>query len=549
MKQLTKAQTRAWKFIAVFFVVLLGQIANAQQSLPTIRAKTKNVDIKDGAIFQKNIWSLSPDAKPDIYYVVEPEKEKKVTFYTDIDSISFDVNPGLAYDFIILLNDKDTCYTQISSVLKDSFRKKIELINMDPALLQSDFTLLKEALQREHAGLYRYKSKNKFTQLSDSLFHALNHSMNQFEFGALIGFFLSSIEDGHTGSNLPSELMQYYSEHIKMFPIQLHFVDKRSFVLCSEFNELPPESELLAIDGKAIDDIRKVLFRYLSSDGTIETKKYWTLNSEAFQFLYSWVFGEKSNYTITYRSTVGEIKSIVLKADFIKESCVPTRHGNNNNYLRLDYRPNNIAVLTIRSFSSERLRQTNEDFATFLQSTFAEIKSKKVDKLIIDLRDNGGGDDEYGALLYSYLTDKSFRYFASIESTNHKFDVKDHRNLAEQNPSVNNYEKEVVFVINGLCFSTTADFCAIAKSERRGKFVGEETGGAYCGNTSGETFKMTLPNSSINVAIPKHMYKNAVRKAKDRDRGIIPDHVIIPSISDNIQNRDVQLEYTVGLQR
>jgi Peptidase family S41 len=547
MKQLAKAQTRAWKFIALFFVMLLGQIANAQQSLLTIRAKTKSVDIKDGTIFQKNIWSLSPEAKPDTYYVIEPEKEKKVTFYTDIDSISFDVKPGLAYDFIILLNGNDTCYTQISSVLKDSFKEKIEVINIDPALLQSDFTLLKEALQREHAGLYRYKNENKFTQLSDSLFQALNHSMNQFEFGALIRFFLSSIEDGHTGSNLPSELMQYYSEHIKMFPIQLYFVDKRSFVLCSEFNELPPETELLSIDGKSINDIRKVLFRYLSSDGTIETKKYWTLNSEAFQFLYSWVFGEKSNYTIAYRNAAGEIKSIDLKADFIKESCAPNGHGNNNNYLQLEHKPNNIAILTIRTFSSERLRQTNEDFITFLQSTFTEIKSKKVDKLIIDLRDNGGGDDEYGALLYSYLTDKSFRYFASIESTTRKFEVKDHRNLAVQNPSVNNFKKEVVFVINGLCFSTTADFCAIAKSDKRGKFVGEETGGAYNGNTSGETFKMSLPNSNINIAIPKNMYKNAVRKAKHHDRGVIPDYIIIPTISDKIQNKDVQLDYTLEL--
>jgi hypothetical protein len=37
------------------------------------------------------------------------------TFYTDIDSIKVRVKPGSKFDFIILLNGKDSCYTQIVS--------------------------------------------------------------------------------------------------------------------------------------------------------------------------------------------------------------------------------------------------------------------------------------------------------------------------------------------------------------------------------------------------------------------------------------------------
>lgn len=542
MEQSIIAQMWVWKGIVLLFVIVVFESANAQQSLPMIKASTKTVDIRDGAFFQKDIWNLTPEAKPDIYYALEPEKERKVTFYTDIDSISFDVKPGLTYDFIILLNNNDTCYTQINSIPKE----KIEVSTIDPELLKKDFTFLNEALLQEHGGLFRYQDKKELIQLSDSLFRTLDHPMNQFEFGTLVRFFLSSLKDGHTGTKLPSELMQYYAEHVRMFPIQLYFMDERAFVLCSEFSELAAGTELLSIDGKTVNDIRKILFRYLPSDGSIETKKYWTLNRDAFPFLYAWVFGEKSGYTITYKTQTGLVENMLLKADFIKESCISTGYGNGR-YLQLDYKSGNIAVLTIRTFSSERLRQTNEDFVRFLQLSFKEIQNKKVKKLIVDLRNNGGGDDQYGALLYSYLTNKPFNYFASIESNTKKLAISDHPGLDVQQPSMDNFKGKVLFLINGLSFSTASDICAIAKSDNRGKFVGEETGGGYYGNTSGETFRTTLPNSKINIAIPKYKYSNAVKKAKYDDRGIIPDYVVLPSISDIIIGKDVQLEYALRL--
>jgi hypothetical protein len=85
------------------------------QSLPFIKATSKNVKIRDGAIFKPNFWVIFPETKPDIYYVDIPRKEQKVTFITDQDSIAFDVEYGNNYDFIILLNNKDSCYTRIST--------------------------------------------------------------------------------------------------------------------------------------------------------------------------------------------------------------------------------------------------------------------------------------------------------------------------------------------------------------------------------------------------------------------------------------------------
>lgn len=93
-------------------LLLAGRGLLAQSSLPIIiKASSQMVDIRDGNLFKKASWRISPEAKPDVY--TTSSKNKRVSFITDIDSISFVVKPEKIYDFIILLNNKDTAYTRV----------------------------------------------------------------------------------------------------------------------------------------------------------------------------------------------------------------------------------------------------------------------------------------------------------------------------------------------------------------------------------------------------------------------------------------------------
>jgi hypothetical protein len=60
-----------------------------------------------------------PEKKPDYYFVELPEKPHRVTFITDLDSISVDIEYGMQFDFCILLNAKDSCHTRISATYKN----------------------------------------------------------------------------------------------------------------------------------------------------------------------------------------------------------------------------------------------------------------------------------------------------------------------------------------------------------------------------------------------------------------------------------------------
>jgi len=100
---------RQTKLFTLLFTILLGQAVVAQKKLPIIRANSTSVDIKDDNQLRKNAWRIVPEEKLDVYTT----SAKKVTFYTDIDSISFKIDPKKQYDFVILLNGKDSARTQI----------------------------------------------------------------------------------------------------------------------------------------------------------------------------------------------------------------------------------------------------------------------------------------------------------------------------------------------------------------------------------------------------------------------------------------------------
>ena len=548
MKLITSPSLRDTRYFALFVILtLLSQIIYAQQEKPIIKATSVKVDVKDGEIFQKAVWNLSPEVKPDIYFPLDPVSEKRITFYTDIDSISFNIVPGNIYNFIILLNNKDTCHTRISTIkpVKETGITIVSSALIDPEKLKHDFVLFREILEKEHAGLYRYKSKILLNKLFDSCFAALKHPMTQLEFGKTITYVISYLEDGHTGTNISRLLMSYYNENKKLFPVYVYFIHKKAYVLCSRIKYLPATTEILSIDNKPVSEIKSELFQYLPSDGAIETKKNQTLNNGAFSFLYTWIFGDRNSFIVKYKTQQGKIEVANINAEFVKDfECDNGKPFRNTKDLQLDFPQSNTALLTIKTFDDKRLGG-NQNFREFLDTSFKEINLKGIGHLIIDLRGNTGGTDEYGALLYSYLANKPFKYFSAIESYKGKIKSIENPLLGLQQPQNCGFSGKVCFLINGLSFSTTADFCSIAKSNNRGKFIGEETGGGYYGNTSGRTVKVQLPNTKVEVIIPQYKYINDVVKAKYPNRGIIPDYTIIPTISDLIRHQDVQLNFAL----
>jgi Peptidase family S41 len=433
-----------------------------------------------------------------------------------------------------------TSITAFSQRLNESFKK------IPKPQLRQDFLEMKDTLQKIHAGLYTYKTKAEIDHVFDSCYASIQDSMTKTDFFVLTRFVLAAIQDGHTNCRLPRQVQNDYMNNIKVFPAMVLFINNRAFIFCCKQDINLAETELISINNHPMDEIILHLFNYICSDAGIQSRKNWEM-PEDFQLLYSVVYGAKKSYDIRYKTKTGEIKTATLQADFMKNIFCTNPFPRPTKYLQLSYTPDNIAVLTLKSFFDGFLEQTGENFSKFLDSSFNDIRKKQIKKLLIDVRSNQGGNDGNGEMLYSYLTPKPFIYYASQETVSEKFKESNHPNLGIQQPKENNFNGGVYILMNGRSFSGVAEFSSIVKTNNRGVFIGEECGGGYYGNTSGDEANVTLPNTQIEVRIPIVKYSMAVKKLGPEEWGIKPDYPFYPTISDIIENTDGQMKYALAM--
>src|SRR5690606_36723585 len=250
----------------------------------------------------------------------------------------------------------------------------------------------------------------------------------------------------------------------------------------------------------------------------------------------------------SYRDNNGRTTNASVNRGSLDEiSCTELVESMDGNLLVIDYRNSSTVLLTIRTFAEDELAEAILQFEGFLDRVFSDLEQKNTPSLIIDLRGNGGGRDVFGSLLYSYLTDIPVHYYERLETTEKVLQLQDHPNLGIQKPHDHRFGGKVYILIDGLSFSATSEFCTVAKNYNRAVFIGEETGGTYCGNTSGEFVEIELPYWHISVAATTTTYTMFTTDSTDKDRGIIPDFIIKPTIQDLIAKKDVQLEFAIGL--
>jgi hypothetical protein len=136
--------------IIAFLIVSVFPLYS-QSDLQVIQANSKLVSIKDGDKLKKDIWTITPSLKPDIYETTN----KNVTFYTDSDSISINLSTNNSFEFLILLNSTDTAYT----LVKYKASKK-------PDFSVENVTVVCKGLSQEYS--------DRFTKKLDVFISAMN---------------------------------------------------------------------------------------------------------------------------------------------------------------------------------------------------------------------------------------------------------------------------------------------------------------------------------------------------------------------------------------
>ncbi|MCC6372949.1 MAG: retropepsin-like domain-containing protein [Bacteroidia bacterium] len=105
------------KIYSVILVVLGSAVAvSAQINAPVIKANSSQVAIRDGNEGKTKFWNhLIKSSKPIKYHLAKNQSVRRVVFYTDMDSIVFQVAPESDYNFRVALHKSDTCHVTLTT--------------------------------------------------------------------------------------------------------------------------------------------------------------------------------------------------------------------------------------------------------------------------------------------------------------------------------------------------------------------------------------------------------------------------------------------------
>ncbi len=449
---------------------------------------------------------------------------------------------------------------------------------------QADFDRMRSMLEEAHTGLYRYSTKAEMDRAFAAQRAKLSRPMTKLEFLSVLSETIAQIRCGHTDVRLDDET-QAAMASARKFPLRMALDAGRPIVVVNDTpddRKIHPGMEVMEIDGRKVADILNRIWPLSSSDGDIETGKRKQIGKFA---QYYWIlFQQADSFLVKARDASGMpvIAKLVGVTDAErKKNQNPVNAPIQENIGKLlDWPQENQALRFIKDpeIAQIRIRYfVGNGFPKWIEETFRLLREKGVRNLIIDVRGNGGGQDMFGAMLVSYLTDKPFRYFDRIEmktiapsfkeqlgwganfetrlregttpnpAGGYFLTPKMHAGLAEQPPGKYPFLGNVYVLIDGGTFSTAADFCAVTHHLKRAKFIGEETGGGYYGNNSGAMPTVTLPNSKLRLRLPMYEYWNAVPGYGGKRRGTRPDYAVDFTVGSLLRGVDEQLNLALKL--
>ena len=417
--------------------------------------------------------------------------------------------------------------------------------------LQNDFKYLRNRYENELANVYLYVSKQNLDMAFDSLYQNLS-PMTAMEFYSYITPLSSVIKDGHSNLFPPADLTDYYNKNSTFFPFTIYWTNNKMFVLknLSADTTILPGAEIISINGKEVQEIMDFLLRRQVRDGMNENYANWILNSY-FREYYSYHFGHPQRYELGLKtnSTSSEIKNV---AALSKEQIKWNNQTRNTEIAgpEIDLQIDTVTSTVTFSFKSWDTKGLSKE----IERLFTEIEKKQIKNLVLDVRDNQGGDFKPAILMLSYLLDQPFEYFTEVKSVSRAtvssqvLRSETGNMLGIHQPQKNVFKGKLYVLINGGSFSNTASFCSRIKFYKRGVLIGEETGGnaTVFSGVFGLRGSVTLTNTKI-VADNSNYRMTVTDINENTGRGVLPDVPVRNSISNLIDDIDVVMQATKNL--
>lgn len=459
-----------------------------------------------------------------------------------------------------------------------------QTIALSPAQVEEDVIVFISALKEVHPGLDLYLNQSEIDSLFEEL-KAIQAGVGLKDFYKLLLQTITELNDGHTDldeGKLYREAYPYLQETI---PFEFYVVNGEIYISKNHggISDDLENSHVLAINGKSSKEILETLYTLTPSDGNNTGFKE-AYNEKILGRQFAKFIESSIKYTFEIEQPNNSVKTINVNA--VHDSTIHKRHNDPAPLTFSLNKSENYGILTVNTFQYRLIEGSGIDFHKFLKQSFVELRKSKVDNLIIDLRENYGGDNILALTLYSYLTEGEFtamspsftklcdtisvsRYsnfpngnypykrtheitfmddgtyelkngIDSKESYNSDFIYKG-PNKKPENISKNKFSGTVYCLTSGLTFSAAANFSTLLSRNENALFIGQETGGSngfFCG---GGFYIVTLPNSQFVLQIPYMRRRVAKSENSEKGIGVIPDYQLDRELKITHKGEDSEL--------
>ena len=464
----------------------------------------------------------------------------------------------------------------------------MEMRILQPAAMQQDFSYLRKTLEETCPMLYKRHSREEMEHIMDSLYGLLDKPMPFFDFYKTIAHLISEVKCEHSYCNpyrnLKKHLLQW-----KVLPIQIEFNNQKAYMAVNRSADTSVHfgDEVLSINHYPIDSIKKVLYEYMPSDGDMVTSKDKMLSNLLFNVDYYLFIERPDAFDITFKDSSGRVftRHFNTGLGFAESNKLALANPVNQEVLAMSARfqkvgsvrqqlellkDQDVAIISIPDFGDDK-RKLFKRFSGY----FTKIAQAGVGNLIIDLSQNGGGDEEIPCELLSYLIDTPTRFMDNeylidtsmtyLRMSNLPKDIlanpaafidtirdgkiyakpltKYTMELRTFDPKPNRFHGKVYFYVSGITSSAASTCAANAQSHHLATIVGEETAGSFAGGGSTDGINLVLPNSKITTHT-SIVYCTFATSGGDKDRGVIPDIHYEPTLTD-YRNGNVSWQYFI----